>query len=72
MEPLRVDQMPYAQLASYMGRLGAVFMPDRSNDVRHVYFSRRLNRWFAASTINNGVGTVRVSHYAQCPCGMKS
>lgn len=70
MEPLRVDSLPYAQLASYMGRLGAVFMPDRSNDVRHVYFSRRLNRWFAASTMANGL--VKVSQYSQCPCGMKS
>jgi hypothetical protein len=70
MEPLRVDSLPYAQLAQYMGRLGAVFMKDRSNDVRHVYFSRRLNRWFAASTTANGL--VKVSHYAQCPCGMKS
>ena len=70
MEPLAVSEVAPAMLANTMARLGAAYMKDRSNDVRHVYFSRRLNRWFAVSRQANGL--VRVAAYAQCPCAMRA
>lgn len=53
-----------------MQSLGAEYLPARSNSVRHIYFSRRLNRWFAVSTVPGGM--VKVSQYAECPCGART
>jgi hypothetical protein len=70
MEALRVDKIAPQALQGHMLRLSAAYRPDRSNGVRHVYFSRRLNRWFAVSRLPDGL--VQVSHYAQCPCAARA
>ena len=67
MQPLRSEKIPAASMRDVMARYGAQYFPERSNSTRHVYFSRRLNRWLAVS--NKGGGWLLVNHYAECPCG---
>jgi len=65
MEPLKTEVVDPIYFRSLMQRYGAVFMKDRSNNLRHIYFSRRLNRWFGVSAEH---GAVRVNHHSECPC----
>lgn len=57
-----VDPIRFRML---MNGYGGQHMPKRSNSLRHIYFSRRLNRWFSVSAEK---GAVRVKHYSECPC----
>jgi hypothetical protein len=66
MEPLRSELVDPIRFRALMLSYGGEFMPKRSNTLRHVYFSRRLNRWFGVSAER---GAVRVNHYPECPCG---
>lgn len=67
MQPLSSNRVPQSRLRDYLVRAGAQYMKDRSNSVRHIYYSRRLRRWLAVS--NAGGGYALVNTYAQCPCG---
>jgi hypothetical protein len=66
MQPLRSELVDPIRFRSLMLSYGAEFMPKRSNNLRHIYFSRRLNRWFSVYAER---GAVRVNHYPECPCG---
>lgn len=65
MDPLKTEIIPPLNFRSHMARYGAEFMRDRSNSLRHIYYSPRLNRWFAVSSER---GMVKVNHYPVCPC----
>ncbi len=64
-ELLRSDLVDPIRFKSLMAGYGGQFLPQKSNSLRHVYFSRRLNRWFGVSSEG---GAVRVNHYTDCPC----
>jgi hypothetical protein len=70
MQPLRTDVVAPLNLRLTMAKFGAEYRPDRSNNLRHVYYSRRLNRWFGVSSTPEG--NVRINHYAQCPCAART
>lgn len=66
MQPLRSELVDPIRFRILMQGYGGEFMRGRSNNVRHIYYSRRLNRWFGVSSEG---GAVRVNHYSACPCG---
>lgn len=65
MQPLKSEIVDPLRFRALMQSYGGVFMSGRSNNLRHIYFSRRLNRWFGVSAEK---GAVRVNHYSECPC----
>lgn len=65
MEPLKSEVVDPIYFRALMQRYGGEFMAAKSNNLRHIYFSRRLNRWFGVSAER---GAVRVNHYSECPC----
>jgi hypothetical protein len=64
-ELLRSELVDPIRFKNLMVNYGGQFIPGKSNSLRHVYFSRRLNRWFSVSSES---GAVRVNHYTDCPC----
>ena len=66
---LRTELVDPIRFKHLMAGYGGQFMPQKSNTLRHVYFSRRLNRWFGVSTER---GAVRVNHYTECPCTLST
>lgn len=69
MQPLKTELVPASLFVMRMNSYGGVFIRDRSNALRHVYFSRRLNRWFGVSS---EAGGVRINQYTDCPCAMST
>lgn len=67
MQPLKTEVVDPIRFRALMASYGGEFMRDRSNDLRHIYYSRRLNRWFSVSS---EAGRVKVNHYPQCPCSL--
>ncbi len=67
MEPLKTELVDPIRFRALMARYGGEFMKAKSNNLRHIYFSRRLNRWFGVSAER---GAVRVNHYPECPCSL--
>jgi hypothetical protein len=67
MKPLATELVAPSQFVLRMNGYGALYQHGRSNKLRHVYFSRRLNKWFGVSSEKGGV---RINHYPQCPCTM--
>ncbi len=67
MQSLKTELVDPIRFRILMQGYGGEFLPNRSNSLRHIYFSRRLNRWFGVSAER---GAVRVNHYSECPCGM--
>ncbi len=67
MNPLSSKKIHSGSLHRLLTRHGAQYYPNRSNSVRHIYYSRRLRRWIAVS--NAGGGYLLVNEYAECPCG---
>lgn len=65
LQPLKSELVDPVRFRQIMLAYGASFMKDRSNDLRHIYYSRRLDRWFGVSSEK---GAVRVNHYSSCPC----
>lgn len=65
MQALKTELVDPIRFRALMQAYGGVFMRDRSNNLRHIYYSRRLNRWFGVSAEK---GAVRINHYASCPC----
>lgn len=66
-QPLKTEVVDPIRFRHLMLSYGAQYMPDRSNERRHVYFSRRLNRWYAVSQKG---GAVTINHYPECPCAL--
>ena len=67
MQPLRTYRVAQPSFRSHTQRMDAQYYPDRSNGLRHIYYSRRLRRWLAVS--NAGLGQLIVNEYSECPCG---
>lgn len=67
MDALKTELVDPIRFRALMSAYGGEFMKAKSNTLRHIYFSRRLNRWYAVSADQ---GRVRVTHYPQCPCAL--
>lgn len=61
-----MERVSVAGLRARMKGLGAQFMPDRSSNEAHIYWSAPTGRWIKA--VRKGPDVVELTFHATCPC----
>lgn len=62
---LRTYQIQQNDLQSHLQQLQAIPYPERSSNLRHVYFSQNQGLWVGVSRRGDGL---EVSLFETCPC----
>lgn len=62
------ETLPVGQLHTRLRGLGATFMPDRSSQKRHIYYSGTSRKWIKVKRNDKNPGYVTLSYHNDCPC----